>query len=42
MNLTAGQPVADWFGDWVPDIRAGVKARVTEITAAAAQPFVVA
>lgn len=35
-------PVADWFGDWVPDIRAGVDARLSEIDAARALPLLVA
>lgn len=42
MEKIAAQPVADWFGGWVPDILAGVEARVTEITAAGALPILVA
>lgn len=42
MDRIAGQPVADWFGGWVADIRAGVDARVTAITGAGALPLLVA
>jgi hypothetical protein len=42
MQTIASQPVADWFGDWVPNIRTGVDARVTEITKAKALPILVA
>ncbi len=42
MDRIAAQPIADWMGDWVPDIRAGVDARVTEITDAGALPLLVA
>ena len=42
MERIARQPQADWFGGWVPDIRAGVDDRVTEITRAGALPMLVA
>lgn len=42
MERIAGQPVADWFGGWVPDIRAAVDARVTQIDDAGAVPVLVA
>ncbi len=42
MDRIASQPIADWFGGWVPDIRAGVETRVTEITNAGALPVLVA
>ena len=42
LEKIAEQPVADWFGGWVPDIRAGVDARVAEITTAGALPILVA
>ena len=42
MDKIAGQPVADWMGNWVPDIKKGVDDRVTQITAAGALPILVA
>lgn len=42
MERIAGRPQADWFGGWVPDIRAAVDARVTEISEAGALPVLVA
>lgn len=42
MDRIAAQPIADWMGGWVPDIRARVDARVTEIIAAGSLPIPVA
>lgn len=42
MERIAGQPQADWFGGWTPDIRARIDARVTEITETGALPILVA
>ncbi len=41
MLAIADRSQVDWFGGWVPDIRAGVGARVTEITGAGAIPVLV-
>lgn len=38
----AGQPEADWFGDWSGDITSAVGARVATIRAAGAMPVLVA
>lgn len=44
LNKIAGQPQADWFGDWVPtgSLAAAVNTRVTQVTAAGALPVLVA
>jgi hypothetical protein len=42
MDKIAGQPQADWFGDWSGDVQSAVSARVTQITAAGALPVLVA
>ena len=42
MEKIASQPIADWMGGWLPDIRAGVDERITEITDAGALPLLVA
>jgi hypothetical protein len=42
MDKIAGQPQADWFGDWSGDIQSAVSARVTQITNAGALPILVA
>jgi endoglucanase len=42
MEKIAGQPQADWFGEWSGDVGSAVDARVTEITAAGALPVLVA
>ncbi|HEX6711765.1 MAG TPA: glycoside hydrolase family 6 protein [Thermoleophilaceae bacterium] len=42
MDKIAGQPQADWFGDWSGDIQPAVSARVGQITAAGALPVLVA
>jgi hypothetical protein len=42
MDKIAGQPQADWFGDWSGDVQAAVSNRVTQITASGALPVLVA
>jgi endoglucanase len=42
MDKIAGQPQADWFGDWNADIQSAVANRVTQIAAAGALPVLVA
>ena len=42
MDKIAGQPQADWFGDWSGDIQSAVSNRVTQVTAAGALPVLVA
>jgi endoglucanase len=42
MDKIAGQPQADWFGDWSGDIQTAVSNRVTQITGAGALPVLVA
>jgi hypothetical protein len=42
MDKIAGQPQADWFGDWSGDIQTAVSNRVSQITAAGALPVLVA
>ena len=42
MDKIAGQPQADWFGEWSGDIQSAVSNRVTQITAAGALPVLVA
>jgi endoglucanase len=41
LDLIAGQPQADWFGDFSGDARAAVDARVTQLTALGALPLLV-
>lgn len=42
MDKIAGQPQADWFGDWSGDIGSAVSGRVSTISAAGAMPVLVA
>jgi endoglucanase len=42
MDKIAGQPQADWFGDWSGDIQSAVSARVTQIASSGALPILVA
>jgi endoglucanase len=42
MDKIAGQPQADWFGDWSGDIQSAVAGRVSTIRAAGALPVLVA
>ena len=42
MDKIAGQPQADWFGDWSGDVQAAVSNRVTQISSAGALPVLVA
>jgi hypothetical protein len=42
MDKIAGQPQADWFGDWSGDIQSAISARVTQVTNAGALPILVA
>jgi endoglucanase len=42
MDKIAGQPQADWFGDWSGDVQTTVANRVTQITGAGALPVLVA
>ena len=42
MDMIAGQPQADWFGDFSGDVRAAVDARVGQITTTGALPILVA
>lgn len=42
MDRIAAGSQADWFGDWNPDVRAAVDARVSTIAAAGALPVLVA
>ncbi|HEX6459627.1 MAG TPA: glycoside hydrolase family 6 protein [Thermoleophilaceae bacterium] len=42
MDKIAGQPQADWFGDWSGDITSAVGSRVSTIAAAGALPVLVA
>ena len=42
LDRIAGQPAADWFGDWNADIQTAVDTRVTTIQAAGAVPVLVA
>jgi hypothetical protein len=42
MDKIAGQPIADWYGDWVANVETSVRARVDTIAAAGALPVLVA
>jgi endoglucanase len=42
MDKIAGQPQADWFGDWSGDIQSAVSARIATIRSAGALPVLVA
>ena len=42
IDKIAGQPQADWFGDWSGDVKSAVSARVGQISAAGALPVLVA
>src|SRR5690348_4175915 len=41
LERIAGQPHADWFGDWNPDVAAAVDQRVSQIGDAGAVPLLV-